>query len=283
MMHPTSYSALICAIATVFPSAFGQRYDDSRNPIRDFTLEDINEAIANPDASGEFSIPDPSGFDLSEKWPGTEVEGWKARIEIKANVPVSNDGYTTLTRISYVPPESVDIVTNASASLVATDHTWLPCSNLWAPSKLTASPDDVEGSCTGVLPRECTNDILESLQPNKHNTLEYMNIVPWNYFEELDVHDEDDDAFYREALERVWILGTAWGYSKYSEFANGTDLNINATITCLRAEEISSSGDENGGDRNSAGRDEEDSGTMQLVLSRWTAFALAVAWCALYL
>lgn len=164
MLHPTSYSALICAITTIFPSAFGQEYDDGRNPIREFTLEDINEAISSPDASGEFSIHNPSGFDLSEKWPGTEVEGWKARIEIKASVPVSDDGYTTLTRISYVPPDSVDIVTNDSASLIATDHTWLPCSNLWAPSKLTASPDDVEGSCSGVLPTECTNDILESLR-----------------------------------------------------------------------------------------------------------------------
>lgn len=164
MLYATSSSALICAITTIFPCVFGQAYDGVRNPIHDLTLEDINEAIANPDASGEFTIHDPSGFDLSEKWPGTEVGGWKARIEIKASLPVSDDGYTTLTRISYVPPDSVDVVTNDSASVVATDRTWFPCSHLWAPSKLTASPDDVDGSCSGVLPTECTKDILESLR-----------------------------------------------------------------------------------------------------------------------
>lgn len=110
-----------------------------------------------------------------------------------------------------------------------------------------------------------------------------MNIAPWNYFEALDVHDEDDDAFYREALERVWILGTTWGFSKYSEFANGTDHNVNATITCLRAEEISSPGVEDSGDGDDAGRDEEDKGTMLLASSRWIAFALVVTWCAPYL
>lgn len=84
-----------------------------------------------------------------------------------------------------------------------------------------------------------------------------MNIAPWYYYEELDVHDKDDDTFYKIALERVWILGTAWGYSKYSDFANGDDLNINATITCLRAKELSEEEKQNNG-----GGDEDAGATL---------------------
>lgn len=164
MLPITRYGSLFCAITAVFPSALAQVYHDGRNPIREFTDEEINKAVENPDAFGEFAIPDPSGFDLTEKWPGTEVEGWKARIEIKANVPVTDDGYTTLTRISYVPPESFDIVTEKSMPRVAQDPSWFTCSHLWVPSKLTASPEEVNGLCSGVLPTECTDDILLSLR-----------------------------------------------------------------------------------------------------------------------
>jgi hypothetical protein len=103
-----------------------------------------------------------------------------------------------------------------------------------------------------------------------------MTLDPWAYFEEFDVHAEDDDKFYQEALERVWILGTGWAYSKYSEFANGTDPSINATITCLRAKELSTAEKESGGDDDEEGGDQEDKSPMRSVWSLWTFLALII-------
>jgi len=164
MLPITRCSSLLCLITFVFPSAYAQGYDDGRSPIREFSRGDLNKAMTDPDASGEVFIPDPSGFDLTKEWPGSEADGWKARIEIKANIPVLYDGYTTLTRISYVPPDSVNIVTNDSMTLVAQDPSWLTCSHLWVSPELTASPEEVEGLCSAVLPTECTDNILLSLR-----------------------------------------------------------------------------------------------------------------------
>merc|ERR1711988_453181 len=311
MLPITRYGSLLCLITSVFPNAVAQGYDDGRSPIREFSRGELNKAMTDPDAFGEVFIPDPSGFDLTEEWPGSEADGWKARIEIKANVPVSNDGYTTLTRISYVPPDPVDIVTNDSMTLTAQDTSWLTCSHLWVSPKLAASPEEVDGLCSAVLSTECTDDILLSLregffgyydsgwpgpncpptllpdpcrsklgndtrllatEPGMRDSKDFMMLDRWIYYEEFDVHAEDDDTLYQEAVERVWMLGTAWGYSKYSQFANGTDPNINATVTCLRAKELSASEKESGG----GGDDQEDKSSMQSAWSRWDLLALII-------
>ena len=99
-----------------------------------------------------------------------------------------------------------------------------------------------------------------------------MNLDAWYYWDDSDIHDKGDDAVYQDALERVWVLGTAWGYSKYSEFANGTDLNVNATLTCLRAREGESGSDESGQDIQ-----DDDSGASRSSQSSWGLVTLAAA------
>lgn len=94
----------------------------------------------------------------------------------------------------------------------------------------------------------------------------------WFYFDGYDVHDKGDDTAYKAALDRVWVVGTGWGYSKFSAFANGTSQAINGTISCLKAAEASASSgdgkgskddektenDESSADDESSQEDEED-------------------------
>ena len=128
------------------------------------SLEEFNSLIEKPNAVGESKLPDPSGFDLSEKWPGTAVQGWKARIEIKANAITTNNDRLTITRISYIPPDDVEIMHNATSDFVATDPTWYPCTNLYILPSLTASPSDEIESCASVLPKDCVDDLVFHFQ-----------------------------------------------------------------------------------------------------------------------
>jgi hypothetical protein len=70
---------------------------DSKTPLRGSTAEIINAAMQNPDAIGEALIP---GVDLTQGWPGAAVAGWEKPM-FQSRIAGS------LTRISYVPPDSV--------------------------------------------------------------------------------------------------------------------------------------------------------------------------------
>jgi hypothetical protein len=136
-----------------------QSIEDS--PIVDFTLQQLNEAMADPDAEGQAALPREAGKDLTTKWPGKSLDGWGLRIEIKMDVPVSESGYTTLTRISYVPPKSVEVKSNATSSWTPTDQTWYPCSNLWVSELRSTSSDEVDDECNKILPSACRSDLQD--------------------------------------------------------------------------------------------------------------------------
>lgn len=185
-----SFPSLLVLVTQAAVYAAAQASDDT--PMVDFTLQELNEAIAKPDAAGEADLPREVGKDLTTEWPGESLDGWKLRIEIKADVQVSDDGYTTLTRVSYVPPESAEVESNATSSWTPTDQTWYPCSNLWV-SELTSSSDEVDAGCDGVFPRTCLNELLELETENFFGDFESewrgpqcaMTLVP----------DSCDDAF----------------------------------------------------------------------------------------
>ena len=124
------------------------------------TLEAYNEAMKDPNAVAESTIPDPSGVNLEQTWPGDVVDGWKARIEIKADVETPNGTHITVTRISYIPPKDVKVVSNATYDYTIMDKTQYPCTHLYVAPELKASSKDARvDSCDGTLPDQCISDM----------------------------------------------------------------------------------------------------------------------------
>ncbi|CAM1506487.1 Fc.00g061280.m01.CDS01 [Cosmosporella sp. VM-42] len=155
IVFPHSFMIALVVIAGIHNV---RNQDNSR--IRDFGAEQLNRAMKEPNAAEEYSILDTSGFDLTKEWPGTPAAGWKAHIEIKANVEVSNNRYTTVTRISSVPPDNVEVMSNDIAEFAPMDRTWYPCSQFQVSDQLTASTDNIDATSCGSLADNCTNDIL---------------------------------------------------------------------------------------------------------------------------
>ena len=139
------------------------------SPLADYSAEQLIQAVKHPNASAKVLVPDPSGFNLLEPWPGATgpVAGWQFAIDIKSDVPVTDtELYTTLTRIAYEPPDTVtNVLRNASGDFVPMDGSWYPCMRLWVSNVLKSGEDkdDVDADCSSHLSGKCLRDLKKSI------------------------------------------------------------------------------------------------------------------------
>jgi hypothetical protein len=101
---------------------------------------------------------------------------------------------------------------------------------------------------------------MHDIEPSDDSDPALFHLNMWYYFEGYDVHDKGDNSAYKAALDRVWVVGTGWGYSKFSEYANGTSQALNGSISCLRAVDATASRSGGGGGEGKGGsqQDEKD-------------------------
>lgn len=97
-----------------------------------------------------------------------------------------------------------------------------------------------------------------NIEPGRSNPLSLFNLNTWYIVE--GAHAADNYTLYNSAVSRIWVLGTTWAYSKYSNFANSSDSDVNSTVTCLHANEISdpASNSNDGGNGDGEKEDNED-------------------------
>lgn len=130
-------------------------------------VEKWQSYLAKPDASGTFTLP---GFNLSQPYSGAEPMDWTIKIAVRANMAEpGSDGpdqrVVTGGMVWIEPPEEL-VAGNYTAN-----EEWNPFSYAYTSRGLSDSESDVaftpffhrdpgddrppDGSCDGILPREC--------------------------------------------------------------------------------------------------------------------------------
>ncbi|KAF3023627.1 hypothetical protein E8E14_012723 [Neopestalotiopsis sp. 37M] len=113
------------------------------------TFEDTTNAAIN--ASGLVLFP---GYNVSQPFPGTLIDGWSLELDVMADVPASvrqegKTGFATIENIYVTRPQSV------------IDDSWRICA-AWL-GRVEVSEDD-DGSCSSALDQDCLDGLSARLR-----------------------------------------------------------------------------------------------------------------------
>lgn len=129
-----------------------------------FDREAWERNLAQPNATGSFPV---TGFDISQRWPSQQVDGWTLSLNVSSDVPDSQTidssnatGKTfTGTSIFLTSPESIQEAFTNQTALDGT--TWKICVSVLpnGPQEDQSAADN--GTC-GFLSSQCVTDLQQA-------------------------------------------------------------------------------------------------------------------------
>ncbi|KAI1390482.1 uncharacterized protein F4822DRAFT_426329 [Hypoxylon trugodes] len=231
-----------------------------------FDRETWERNLAQPNATGTFSV---IGYDISQKWPSSQVDGWTLSVNVSSDVPDSQTlnpnnatGKTfTGTSIFLKAPDSIQSAfTNQSA---LDETTWKICVAVIpnAPQEDSSTKDN--GTC-GYLSSQCITDLQQAYAKkfpgsedcygtppstpsscgSSVNTANFqVQQLPLNsvngtevYVTASDSHDAGDQTAWNNAIKQAWPVLTLWGYNTRAKAPDGTLPQVQ--LSCIRADNV---------------------------------------------
>ncbi|KAH9996752.1 hypothetical protein F4779DRAFT_185676 [Xylariaceae sp. FL0662B] len=218
--------------------------------------------LAHPNATGELPV---TGFDISQKWPSQEVDGWRVGINVSSDVSDSqtmNPGNATGkaftgTSIFLRGPGNVQgAFTNQSA---VDETTWKICVAVLPNGPQDASAPD-NGTCS-FLSSECVSDIQQAYADKFSRSQDCYGTPPSTpascgdsakttdfvtqqfpldsvngrevFVTASDSHDVGDVAAKDTAMNQVWPVLTIWGWNVRANAPD--DASPRVQLSCIRA------------------------------------------------
>ncbi|KAI1312897.1 hypothetical protein F5Y03DRAFT_339627 [Xylaria venustula] len=224
--------------------------------------------LAHPNATGNISVV---GFDVSQPWPSTQVDGWQLRVNITRDIPDSQTmspsnatGKTfTGTSIFLQAPDNLRYAFSNESTLNNT--TWKMCVVVIpnAPQENVTTAED--GSCS-IMSSQCVSDLQQgytekfaqdqdcygrppATPSSCGDTINTGNFsvqqLPLDSIDGKEVfvtasepHDPDDKTAWDEAAKMTWPILTIWGWNSR---ANASENAMPTTrLSCISARNVES-------------------------------------------
>ncbi|KAI1407666.1 hypothetical protein F5Y13DRAFT_205869 [Hypoxylon sp. FL1857] len=222
--------------------------------------------LARPNATGTIPV---TGFDISQKWPSQEVDGWTLSVNVSSDIPDSqtlNPGNATGqtftgTSIFLKAPNNIQAAfTNQSA---IDETTWKICVAVIpnGPQEDQSTADN--GTC-GFLSSQCISD-LQSAYADKFsgsqdcygsppstpsscgssvNTANFqVQQLPLNSVNGTEVfatasegHNAGDQTAWNNATRQDWPILTLWGWNIRAKAPEGSSPQVQ--LSCIRASSV---------------------------------------------
>ncbi|KAJ2993090.1 hypothetical protein NUW58_g1948 [Xylaria curta] len=222
--------------------------------------------LANPNATGNNSIV---GFDVSKRWPSTQIDGWHLSINVTNNIqdsqamnPSNATGKAfTGTSIFLQAPESLRNTFSNESTLDET--TWKICVVV-IPNAREENVTTVEdGTCT-ILSPQCVSDLQQAYAvkfPRNQDCYGTPPATPSSCGDAIDTrhfaaqqlpldsisgrevfvtasepHEPDDEKFWDEAAQKTWPVLTIWGWNVRANAPN--DAAPTVQLSCISARDV---------------------------------------------
>ncbi|KAI6081974.1 hypothetical protein F4821DRAFT_248099 [Hypoxylon rubiginosum] len=230
-----------------------------------FDRETWERNLAQPNATGSIPV---TGFDISQRWPSQEVDGWTLSLNVSSDVPGSQSinsnsstaGSFTGTSIFLKAPENIQ---GAFANQTALDETtWKICVNVIpnGPQEDDSAADN--GTC-GFLSSQCITDLQQayaekfsgsqdcysppSTPSSCGSTVDTNNFqvqqLPLTSVNGTEVfvtasesHEVGDETAWNNATRQVWPVLTIWGWNTRAKAPE--DSSPQVQLSCLRASTV---------------------------------------------
>ncbi|XXG99578.1 ATPase of 26S proteasome regulatory subunit 4 [Hypoxylon texense] len=235
------------------------------NAVR-FDRQTWESNLAQPNATGTVQV---SGFDISQRWPSEEVDGWTLSLNVSNDVPESQsmnaDNTTTSTftgtSIFLKAPENIQ---GAFTNHTALDEaTWKICVNVVPNGPQEDQSEAGNGTC-GFLSSQCVTDLQQAYADKFSGSQECYGtppptpsscdgIVDTNNFQVQQLpltsvngtevfvtasasHDAGDEAAWSNATRQVWPVLTVWGWNTRAQAPE--DSSPRVQLSCIRANTV---------------------------------------------
>lgn len=137
------------------------------------------EAFRTPNATGSVRV---KGFNLSHPFPGTESDDWAWTIQVRDGILRSRDSkYATGIWVQLDMPDSL-VRLAPNGTFLLDDGSWHVCESIWEFPALKSDAATVEGSCEGIVPKEChdlwTDTLAQGFGRRASNSSRCPSITP---------------------------------------------------------------------------------------------------------
>ncbi|OTA52452.1 hypothetical protein K449DRAFT_243509 [Hypoxylon sp. EC38] len=231
-----------------------------------FDRETWERNLAHPNATGSFPV---TGFDISQRWPSQQEDGWTLSVNVSSDIPDSQTmnpsnatGQTfTGTSIFLTAPNDIQATfTNQSA---IDDTTWKICVAVIPNGPQEDQSATNNGTC-GFLSSQCISD-LQSAYANKFsrsqdcygsppstpsscgssiNTANFqVQQLPLKSVNGTEVfvtasegHNAGDQTAWNNSTRQVWPVLTLWGWNTRAQAPEGSTPQVR--LSCIRASSV---------------------------------------------
>ncbi|KAI8957277.1 hypothetical protein F5Y11DRAFT_352725 [Daldinia sp. FL1419] len=225
--------------------------------------------LAQPNTTGSFSV---AGFDISQKWPSQEVDGWTLSANISSDIPDSQTinpsnatGKTfTGTSIFLKAPDNIQAAFRNQSAIDET--TWKICVAVIPNGPQEDSSTADNGTC-GFLSSQCITDLQNAYadkfsrnqdcyaRPSTPSScgssvdtasfeIQQLPLSSVNgtavFATASEAHDAADETARDDAVKQVWPILTVWGWNTRAKAPEETSPLVQ--LSCIRANEETGNG-----------------------------------------
>lgn len=229
-----------------------------------FDRETWERELAQPNATGSSSV---TGFDLSQRWPSQQVDGWTLSLNVSRDIPDSQTLNPTNgtgraftgTSIFLRAPNTIQESFSDQAALDNT--TWKICVAVIPNGPLDDSSED--GTCS-FLSSQCITDLQQAYADKFSRNQDCYGTPPSTpsscgslvntanfgvqqfplssvngtevFVTASDGHDAGNETAWDNATRQVWPVLTTWGWNVRANAPN--DSSPQVQLSCIRANNI---------------------------------------------
>ncbi|KAI1420926.1 hypothetical protein F5Y12DRAFT_790841 [Xylaria sp. FL1777] len=232
-----------------------------------FDRESWEANLAHPNATGNNPV---TGFDVSQPWPSTQIDGWHLAVNVTSDIPDSEamnpsnaTGKTfTGTSIFLQAPENLRATFSDENALDET--TWKICIVVIpnAPQENVTTTED--GSTCSILSSQCVSDLQQGYAdkfsrnqdcygtppPTPSSCGDTINTGNFNvqqlpldsidgkevFVTASEPHDPGDESAWDEAVLKMWPVLTIWGWNSRANASN--DASPTVQLSCISARDV---------------------------------------------
>ncbi|KAI0427253.1 hypothetical protein F5Y09DRAFT_316861 [Xylaria sp. FL1042] len=231
-----------------------------------FDRDSWEASLAHPNATGNTSI---IGFDVSQPWPSTQIDGWHLAVNVTSDIPdsqtmnPSNATGKTFTGTSIFLQAPENLRTTFSDENALDETTWKICVVVIA----NVSQDNVttaeDGTCS-VISSQCVSDLQQGYADKFSQNQDCYGTPPTTpsscgdaintgnfnvqqlpldsisgkevFVTASDPHDPDDETAWNEATQKMWPILTIWGWNSRANASD--DASPTVQLSCISAKEV---------------------------------------------
>ncbi|KAI1499573.1 hypothetical protein F5X99DRAFT_389387 [Biscogniauxia marginata] len=222
--------------------------------------------LASPNATGSSSV---TGFDITQRWPSDEVDGWTLSVNVTSDIPDSetrdpgnSSGQTyTGTSIFLRAPENIQA---AFANRSAIDETTWKICVVFIPNGPQEDQSTSDNGTCSFLSSQCVTDLQQAYADKFARNQDCYGTAPSTpsscgdsvntanfstqqfpldssngtevFVTASDSHDPGDENAWENATGKVWPVLTIWGWNIRAGAPEGS--SPRTQLSCIRANNI---------------------------------------------